>query len=280
MGEQYSAEAVQSMRGTPWQLTTGHVDNTKTTSPPTAVPMPATFPPAPSPSAPTPVIAPEVSQQDQRQPIGVESPESQQSSSSSSSSSSDQSDMQAEPQIVSNGGKLDLPPSPRPSSATRPVMDMANDANKRYKVMSIIDRSEVENLPVTEESLDLEAMNALATEKKQDAEISYLRQNDSYEVWSNADRVEYMKNHPNAKLLTIRWVVTEKARLVVREYNTWRTQEFFAATGNPMAQRVIPTIAVKRGYNTMVLDAVRAYLQVPEDDDVFIIPTSRVAAPR
>ena len=36
--------------------------------------------------------------------------------------------------------------------------------------------------------------------------------------------------------------------------------EFFAATGNPMAQRVIPTIAVKRGYNTMVLDAVRAYL--------------------
>ena len=139
-------------------------------------------------------------------------------------------------------------------------MDMANDANKRYKVMSIIDRSEVENLPVTEEALDLEAMDALATEKKQDAEISYLRQNDSYEVWSNADRVEYMKNHPNAKLLTIRWVVTEKARLVVREYNTWRTQEFFAATGNPMAQRVIPTIGVKRGYNTMVLDAVRAYL--------------------
>ena len=137
-------------------------------------------------------------------------------------------------------------------------MNMANDANKRYKVMSIIDRSEVENLPVTEEALDLEAMNALATEKKQDAEISYLRQNDSYEVWSNADRVEYMKNHTNAKLLTIRWVVTEKARLVVREYNTWRT--------------LIPTIAVKRGYNTMVLDAVRAYLQVPENDDVFIIP--------
>ena len=29
---------------------------------------------------------------------------------------------------------------------------------------------------MTEEALDLEAMNALATEKKQDAEISYLRQ--------------------------------------------------------------------------------------------------------
>ena len=42
-----------------------------------------------------------------------------------------------------------------------------------------------------------------------------------------------------------------------------------------MAQRVIPTIAVKRGYNTMVLDAVRAYLQVPEDDDVFIIPPAQ-----
>ena len=27
VGEQYSAEAVQSMRGTPWQLTTGHADN-------------------------------------------------------------------------------------------------------------------------------------------------------------------------------------------------------------------------------------------------------------
>ena len=183
--------------------------------------------------------------------------------------------MQAEPQIAPNGSSLDRPPSPRPSSATRPATDMADDANKRYKVMAIIDRSEVENLPVTEEALDLEAMDAVATEQKQDAEISYLRQNDSYEVWSNADRVEYMKEHPNAKLLTVRWVVTEKARLVVREYNTWRTQEFFAATGNPMAQRVIPTIAVKRGYNTMVLDAVRAYLQVPEDDDVFIIPPAQ-----
>ena len=268
VGEQYSAEAVQSMRGTPWQLTAGHADNTKTTSLPTAVPMPATFPPAPSPggSAPTPIIAPEVSQSSP-QPAGAESPGSRQSSSSSSSSSSDQSDMQAEPQIAPRGS-LDRPPSPRPSSATRPAMAMADDANK----MSIIDRSEVEHLPVTEEALDLEAMVAVATEQKQDAEIRYLRQNDSYEVWSNADRVEYMKNHPNAKLLTIRWVVTEKARLVVREYNTWRTQEFFAATGNPMAQRVIPTIAVKRGYNTMVLDAVRAYLQVPEDEDVFIIP--------
>ena len=154
-------------------------------------------------------------------------------------------------------------------------MDMADDANKRYKVMSIIDRSDVKNLPVTEEALDLEAMDAVATEQKQDAEIRYLRENNSYEVWSNADRIEYMKGHPNAKLLTVRWVVTEKARLVVREYNTWRTQEFFAATGNPMAQRVIPTIAVKRGYNTMVLDAVRAYLQVPEDDDVFIIPPAQ-----
>ena len=134
---------------------------------------------------------------------------------------------------MSNGSSLDLPPSPRPSSATRPALDMADDANKRYKVMSIIDRSEVENLPVTEEALDLEAMNALATEKKQDAEISYLRQNDSYEVWSNADRVEYMKNHPNAKPLTIRWVVTEKTRLVVREYNTWRTQEFLRRDGQP-----------------------------------------------
>ena len=102
--------------------------------------------------------------------------------------------------------KLDLPPSTRPSSITRSGMEMVDDANKRYKVMSIIDRSEVENLPVTEEALDLDAMNALATEKKQDAEISYLRQNDSYEVWSNADRIEYMKKHPNAKLLTIRWV--------------------------------------------------------------------------
>ena len=147
VGEQYSAEAVQSMQGTPWQLTTGHADNTKTTSPPTAVPMPATFSPAPSPSAPTPVIAPEVSQQDQHQPEGLESPESQQSSSSSSSSSSDQSDMQAESQIVSNGGKLDLPPSPRPSSITRSGMEMVDDANKRYKVMSIIDRSEVEKPP-------------------------------------------------------------------------------------------------------------------------------------
>ena len=79
--------------------------------------------------------------------------------------------MQAEPQIAPNGSSLDRPPSPRPSSATRPAMAMADDANKRYKVMSIIDRSEVENLPVTEEALDLEAMDAVATEQKQDAEI-------------------------------------------------------------------------------------------------------------
>ena len=194
VGEQYSAEAVQSMRGTPWQLTAGRGDDSKAASPPTAVPMPATFPAAPSPggSAPTPTIAPEAPQQDQHQsspqPAGAEAPGSRQSSSSSSSSSSDQSDMQAEPQIAPRGS-LDGPPSPRPSSATRPAMAMADDANKRYKVMSIIDRSEVEHLPVTEEALDLEAVAAVATEQKQDAELRYLRQNDSYEVWSNADQV-------------------------------------------------------------------------------------------
>ena len=124
VGEQYSTEAVQSMRGTPWQLTTGRGDDSKPASPPTAVPMPATFPPAPSPgdSAPTPVIAPEVSQQDQHQSspqsAGAETPGSQQSSSSSSSSSSDQSDMQAEPQIAPNGGQLG--PSAKSSSVPAP----------------------------------------------------------------------------------------------------------------------------------------------------------------
>ena len=68
--------------------------------------------------------------------------------------------MQAEPQIAPRGS-LDSPPSPRPSSATRPAMAMADDANKRYKVMSIIDRSDVEHLPVTEEALDLEAVAAV-----------------------------------------------------------------------------------------------------------------------
>ena len=234
VGEQYSAEVVQSMRGTPWQLTTGHggpyQDNFSSDRRANARDV---FHQHHLPVLLHLSLLQKFSQQDQHQPVGAESPGSQQSSSSSSSSSSDQSDMQAEPQIAPNGSRLDRPPSPRPSSATRPAMDMADDANKRYKVMSIIDRSEVENLPVTEEALDLEAMDAVATEQKQDAEISYLRQNDSYEVWSNADRVEYMKEHPNAKLLTVRWVVTEKARLVVREYNTWRDAGVFCCDGQP-----------------------------------------------
>ena len=39
-----------------------------------------------------------------------------------------------------------------------------------------------------------------------------------------------------------------------------------------MANRVTTTLASQRGYQTMVLDAVNAYLQVPETRDVFVIP--------
>ena len=50
------------------------------------------------------------------------------------------------------------------------------------------------------------------------------------------------------------------------------TAEFFAATGNPMGSRVVPTIAVKKQLNTMVIDARRAFLQVMEEGDVFVHP--------
>ena len=141
--KQYSAEAIQSMRGVPWQLTTGHADNTKTTSfSDRSTNARDVSNSTISQRARHLSLHQKVSQQDQHQPrrIGI-TRGLKQSSSSSSSSSSDQSDMQAESQIVSNGGKLDLPPSPRPSSITRSGMEMVDDANKRYKVMSIIDRS-------------------------------------------------------------------------------------------------------------------------------------------
>ena len=49
-------------------------------------------------------------------------------------------------------------------------------------------------------------------------------------------------------------------------------QEFFAAAESPLANRVIPTFAAKRGSPTMDRYAVRAYLQVLESGDVFVIP--------
>ncbi len=56
-----------------------------------------------------------------------------------------------------------------------------------------------------------------------------------------------LRDDPEGQKLSVRWVDTdEKSRLVTRDFNTHKTTEFFAATGNPLAQRIIPTIAVMK----------------------------------
>ena len=110
-------------------------------------------------------------------------------------------------------------------------------------------------------------------------EFAYLRTagggHGAYEVWSQADASKLLAEDPEAMKLSTRWVHTgEKSRLVTRDYNKGDARgEFFAATGNPLADRVVPTIAVKRGLCTMTFDAMRAYLQVMEEKrNVFVVP--------
>ena len=52
---------------------------------------------------------------------------------------------------------------------------------------------------------------------------------------------------------------------MVREYNNTTSTEFFAPTGNPMCEYIIPTISAKLNLNTATLDGERAYLQVAEE---------------
>ena len=78
-----------------------------------------------------------------------------------------------------------------------------------------------------------------------------------------------MENNPKAKKPTCRPVCTDEK---AREYDQFKSIELFEATGNAIPNRVIPTTAAKRRRPTMVWDAVRAYLQVPETGDVFAIP--------
>lgn len=109
-------------------------------------------------------------------------------------------------------------------------------------------------------------------------EFEFLRHagegNGAYEIWPIAKAREYMSEHTGLKELSTGWVLTdEKIRLVTRDYNCGdAVGEYFAAMGNPLASRVTPTIAVKRGLCKMTMYALRAYLQVMEKGDVFVHP--------
>ena len=147
------------------------------------------------------------------------------------------------------------------------------------KLVPMLSISQEHNLDVSEEVIDFEQAEAALQSEHIQEEFDYLRTAGdgygAYEIWTQEDARQLMKEDSEAVMLTTRWVHTsEKSRLVTRDYNKGDLRgEFFAATGNPLADRVVPTIAVKRGLCTMTFDAMRAYLQVMEEKrNVFVKP--------
>jgi len=163
----------------------------------------------------------------------------------------------------------------RPASSS--VGLIATEALER--LVAVLSVSTENNLDVSEEAVDFSEAEAALQEQHVQEEFAYLRTagdgHGAYEIWSQADAAQLMHQDPDAMKLSTRWVHTgEKSRLVTRDYNKGDARgEYFAATGNPLADRVIPTIAVKRGLCTMTFDAMRAYLQVMEEKrNVFVTP--------
>ena len=169
------------------------------------------------------------------------------------------------------------PPSPRQGqgqvrAAEVPLQEMDGSALQARVVAQLVAGTTEVHIPVSEEDIDLGEPMEEQRKLFEGEEFEYLRDNGSYDVWTDDEVQAFCKDNETSKLDT-RWVITsEKARLVTRDYNPYQTMAFYAATQNPMTRNCIPTIAVKRGYRTATLDARRAYLQVPEEAHVFIKP--------
>ena len=76
-----------------------------------------------------------------------------------------------------------------------------------------------------------------------------------------------------ARVLPTRFVDTaEKSRFVAKEIATYRTDEFFAPSSTAPTSRMIDILACKCGLARLTLDVKRAFLNVPEDEEIYVQP--------
>eukprot|EP00971_Amphidinium_carterae_P241184 4788299-Amphidinium_carterae.1 len=81
------------------------------------------------------------------------------------------------------------------------------------------------------------------------------------------------------KTVDVKWIVEWRGkagwrtRCVAREYR-WLEQrdDIFAPTTSGATARVIDAVAIKRGWHTFTADATKAYLQVDEPEEVYVVP--------
>ena len=75
------------------------------------------------------------------------------------------------------------------------------------------------------------------------------------------------------KFLTMRWVDTkEKSRVVCREFAIGARDDLFAAASTPTTHLIIDALACIHRWSRAIGDISRAFLHVPEDEEVFAEP--------
>jgi len=74
-------------------------------------------------------------------------------------------------------------------------------------------------------------------------------------------------------VITTRFVDTvSKSRSVAREYNAGPTDEYFAQAIAMRTNQLIDLLATRRGHARVVMDAARAVLHIPKDEEVYVEP--------
>ena len=121
---------------------------------------------------------------------------------------------------------LATPPSPRGGAQGRRPPDVAVEQlgpnsglveNRPRTIGAVVSQSQVQEIPVSEESLDMSVPDQLQQEEFMDVEFEFLRESKSYGAEKIAKCKEMLAADPEGKRLDTRWVLTdEKARLVTR----------------------------------------------------------------
>jgi hypothetical protein len=169
-------------------------------------------------------------------------------------------------------------PRVRPASATNVGPAAKTSRVMALSVNSVLGPSTETNYDVAEEPLDFKEIDAARRVQFIHDEFVCLRnagptKAGAYYSVPLGQAKAMLAADPSGIFLDCRWVHTEgKSRLTTREFSTFLTPDFFAATGNVMNRRLVPVIALKFGWMTLPLDARRAFLQVPETALVVIKP--------
>ena len=113
---------------------------------------------------------------------------------------------------------------------------------------------------------DLRDVAAEELEKNRDAELDKL---ESFGAFTEIG-AEHTKGK---KFLTMRWVDTEeKSRLVVREFASEKRDDLFAAASTHTTHLLVDLIAAVFLFSRAIGDIARAFLHVPEDEEVYSRP--------